>query len=310
MDSTREIGRLDAACPICGSKEARRLGPLPAAMHFAGAVLDRELAGGHLWDCTSCGFSFRAPSLTQEAYFELYAAAPDEVWQETDDRNDFVLVRAWIEASLPANSRILDVGCNTGDLLAPFASRHEICGIEPSTAAAQRAEARGLRILGGSLDALPEDDVGFDLIIACDVLEHVVAPLDFLRAARGALAPTGRLLITTGDRGAPLWRLCGSSFWYCSFPEHVSFMSCAGVSGVMSRAGLDVETVDTFNYRKYAAAGRAARYLAALGHALAPRTYAALRARMVGGEQVSVPGCGASADHLFVVARAGATRSG
>jgi 2-polyprenyl-3-methyl-5-hydroxy-6-metoxy-1,4-benzoquinol methylase len=55
-----------------------------------------------------------------------------------------------------------------------------------------------VRIVGGNLFDLSPQSLGrFDLVIACEVIEHVAHPGDLLSHLRGFLAPGGRLLLTT-----------------------------------------------------------------------------------------------------------------
>jgi 2-polyprenyl-3-methyl-5-hydroxy-6-metoxy-1,4-benzoquinol methylase len=52
--------------------------------------------------------------------------------------------------------------------------------------------------LGGNLfDSNPDQTRLFDLVIACEVLEHVAHTTDFLRQLKGFITATGRLLPTT-----------------------------------------------------------------------------------------------------------------
>lgn len=55
-----------------------------------------------------------------------------------------------------------------------------------------------ITVVGGSFFDLSPDNIGkFDLIIACEVIEHVAHPDEFLRHLRTLLLPEGRILLTT-----------------------------------------------------------------------------------------------------------------
>jgi len=58
--------------------------------------------------------------------------------------------------------------------------------------------AGSIHLLGGNLfDLDPEKTGRFDLVIACEILEHVAHTVDFLKQLRRFLNPDGRALITT-----------------------------------------------------------------------------------------------------------------
>ncbi len=55
-----------------------------------------------------------------------------------------------------------------------------------------------VKIVGGNLFDLKKEDIGtFDLIAACEIIEHVAHPDKFLSHLKSLLAPSGRLLLTT-----------------------------------------------------------------------------------------------------------------
>lgn len=96
-------------------------------------------------------------------------------------------------------SRFLDVGCGYGFALdvARFAYGWTGVGVEPSLAGRRGAAELGLDIRAEYLTA--DTDLGepFDLILASEVVEHVIDPLTFLTALRAHLAVGGTLIVTT-----------------------------------------------------------------------------------------------------------------
>lgn len=79
-------------------------------------------------------------------------------------------------ALLPAAGRIVDVGCGTGADVASFPSSYDRHGIDGSATAIAFAEARhpGVRFRTATLPGACEEIIGgADLILLCDVLEHV-----------------------------------------------------------------------------------------------------------------------------------------
>jgi 2-polyprenyl-6-hydroxyphenyl methylase/3-demethylubiquinone-9 3-methyltransferase len=100
--------------------------------------------------------------------------------------------------------RVLEVAAGDGALCAMLAARG--CTVTANDLRTESLEAdlarfsnaSQIRVLGGNLFELDPEQTGrFDLVIACEVLEHVAHSIDFLRQLRRFLNPGGRALITT-----------------------------------------------------------------------------------------------------------------
>jgi len=102
------------------------------------------------------------------------------------------------EGNLPANARILEIGCGTGHNLPMLAAFGSVEAIEIDPAAREIASAR----LGSPVGAapLPElsgvDRGAFDLIAVLDVVEHIEDDVAALKAMATCLKPGGKILIT------------------------------------------------------------------------------------------------------------------
>jgi SAM-dependent methyltransferase len=212
------------ACRLCGDSRIRCLGAVPDSDCFAGRILQLPLDGGRLWCCDACQSMFRHPVLLTSAYLGLYADGAADEWSGDDGRLDLAIIREIIaQKARPAG--VLDVGCGAGDFLLTLPAELAKYGVEPSVAAAAVAANRGLSILAPTLAQMPPQR-SFDVITMIDVIEHVTVPGDLLDEALRHLAPSGTLIIATGDPGNALWRrIFRSHFWYSSFPEHITFPS-------------------------------------------------------------------------------------
>jgi SAM-dependent methyltransferase len=210
-------------CRLCGSDDVTDLGAIPDSDYFAGRVLLEPLAGGRLIRCSACHSMFRHPILSASKYLELYEYGNPTQWSGGADRQDLSIVRSEILAN-PGLSKILDVGCGTGDLLFSLPKHFQKFGIEPSTAAGH-AELRGIKIVARQIDNLPAH-ARFNVVTMIDVIEHVVDPTSLLIQAYAHLEPGGKIIISTGDPDCSIWRQTFKSrFWYASFPEHITFPS-------------------------------------------------------------------------------------
>lgn len=117
------------------------------------------------------------------------------------------VIAALLERSrVAASPRLLDAGCGTGANLLAFSSLGRAVGIDPSAEAASFCRARGLFCVAqGRLGDLPFPPEQFDLLFACDVLEHVADDRRALVELHRVAAPDALLVVTV-----PAYRLLWS----------------------------------------------------------------------------------------------------
>lgn len=292
------------ACLGCGSRHVRVVGRLPASSWFAGRPLAGPLPGGQLYRCGDCFLKFRFPVLPAATYQALYDNALDSAWPADSPRKDWDLIVDQVRQHMPSGGRILDVGCYSGGLLARFDGAYEAHGVEINRAAAAAAVARTGCHVWPTLDGIPED-LRFDVVIAADVIEHVLDPGAFLDRLAKLLRNDGVIILTTGDADAPLWRLFGANWWYCFHPEHVSFISKRWLAVQAGAGPLSVRQCSRFRYTRLPASRWLMDAFLAVSYGLFPRVYIAAMtvARRLLGRPGGVPvrGVGLSADHLLVV---------
>lgn len=100
--------------------------------------------------------------------------------------------------------RVLEVAAGDGSLCACL----QLAGCEVTAndlrkenleqAVAHFTNGGRIRLLSGNLFDLDPSETGqFDLVIACEIVEHVAHTVDFLRQLKRFLTPDGRLLLTT-----------------------------------------------------------------------------------------------------------------
>jgi methionine biosynthesis protein MetW len=113
---------------------------------------------------------------------------PDEII-----RYDLQVIASWIQPG----SRVLDLGCGTGDLLAWLTANKGVkgTGIEKDKEKAAFCIARGLSVLQGDLNTEVEDypDGSFDYVILSQTLQQVFEPAALLHS----LSRIGRQVIVS-----------------------------------------------------------------------------------------------------------------
>ena len=277
---------------------------LPEAQHFAGQSTSSPLAGGTLWRCQTCRFVFRDPLLPDGEYERLYARGSLNLWDsESAPREDFRLIRKLIAGYGGASAKVLDVGCYTGQLLKSLPDSFQLYGIEPNRLAAMVAADRGITLISSAQECANQLRQTFDVILLCDVIEHVAKPKDFLQTLGKSLKPGGWLVVSTGNSDSWLWRLTKARFWYCHFPEHISFVGTHWLSTVPQTIQLKPRQLVFFNYR-----GNGINVLklgAALIYWLSPAFYKIIR-RVTSRTRIDkpTPGMGATKDHVICVLEA------
>jgi SAM-dependent methyltransferase len=117
-------------------------------------------------------------SSVAEGWAELWGRFAEPVWQI-----------AMTEAGIGPGSRLLDVGCGSGDFLAYAAKLGaSTAGIDPAPGMVAIARAAGVDARHGSTEHLPWSDGEFDVVTAFNALQFaedpVVALTEFKRVGR------------------------------------------------------------------------------------------------------------------------------
>lgn len=293
-----------ATCPCCSSIDSTFKGRLPNVEWFAGVRLHQALDGGGLFECTQCHLLFRFPLQPPETYAKLYNQPSVAIWSGTVRRRDWELIETRLLRNETGARQILDYGCHTGGLLRHLAFIQERYGVEINASAAEFAALNSKAVIFPSLSAIP-NDLRFDAITACDVIEHVENPRELVSQLLSLLKPTGSLILTTGDANASLWKKSGANWWYCFYPEHIAFISRDWLNYYEKNG--DFIVVECTNFRQGSLSFLRRKWEHLLIHAYrtlpdfllaAARLARKLRGK---GPPASVPGNGATADHLFAV---------
>lgn len=97
-------------------------------------------------------------------------------------------------------STVIDIGCGPGNLTAQLMELgHFAIGVDPSTVMLQRASAKGLRVAGGSAEALPLRDACCDVVSAATSF-HWFDQARAVPEMRRVLRPGGRVGLFTNIR--------------------------------------------------------------------------------------------------------------
>ncbi len=235
-------------CPSCKSNSLIVRGEIPEIAHFAGISLTRPLCRTLLIKCESCSLEFKFPRLKKEDLDGLYRRINIDAWQYSlATRPDWDMAVALIRNHC-STGLILDVGCFDGQFLDYLPNYYQKYGIEMNDAAIRKAQQRGLQIIGSDFHHLKSRSEHFDVIVATDIIEHAENPLSFMQILSDSLTAGGMLIVSTGNSKAISWKLMGSRYWYCSLPEHISFVNDAWLKATGRSLGLRVEYLSYFSH--------------------------------------------------------------
>jgi 2-polyprenyl-3-methyl-5-hydroxy-6-metoxy-1,4-benzoquinol methylase len=145
-------------------------------------------------------------------------------------------------------SAILDVGCSRGELLGRIPATIRRCGIDCLD---PRAVSPGFEYLQRDLaQGIPFGEREFDVVLAGEVVEHLLDTIGFLRECRRVLRPGGVLLLTTPNlaywRNLLQWSRQQQFFFVdhrAGENGHVRYFAPRTLRAAMVEAGFRVEAL-------------------------------------------------------------------
>jgi 2-polyprenyl-3-methyl-5-hydroxy-6-metoxy-1,4-benzoquinol methylase len=142
------------------------------------------------------------------------------------------------------SGRLVEIGCAYGFLLEEARRWFDVAGIEPFGEAAAHCRRRGLEVLTGTADADMLGRLGAaDVFVLLDVVEHLPDPFETLAQCVGLLNPGGLIVLTTGDFGSTTARMAGSRWRLMTPPQHLWFLTAAGIRRWADRNGMRIEAL-------------------------------------------------------------------
>lgn len=212
-------------CPCCLASNISPVGNLKyqEKINFS----SHEVILSHipeLWKCRDCLSRFVQYTVDAETAKTLYSTGrPGDRWsKDVFDQNKTGEIIEQMSTIFRGGGNVLDVGCNTGELL-DFAQSFgcRTSGVEYSAASREILEEKGYKPYA----SLGETPGKYDVITAFDLFEHLYNVPAFLESCREKLSARGRLVILTGNIGSLSAVVAGSRWWYAQYPEHIVFPS-------------------------------------------------------------------------------------
>jgi 2-polyprenyl-3-methyl-5-hydroxy-6-metoxy-1,4-benzoquinol methylase len=215
--------------------------------------------GREFWRCVDCGLEKQYP-LPRKEDLELYYnnSYIDGMYKIFTDAREMKILTAEQRFKeirhYYTSGRWLDIGCSDG-VFVEFALQKGLDaeGIDMAQAAIESARNRGLPVFCTTIDDFrPVTEYAF--ITAFDVLEHVLNPLVFLKAAYDLLISGGIIAISLPNQASFYNKLMGRNWFFYIPEEHLHFFNPRTVKKLFIRAGFEIIEIKkshkplTFNY--------------------------------------------------------------
>lgn len=246
----------DRVCPVCSSGAQRLVGRV---VHYVEGCAPADVV-----ECPTCESSWvaevqrvdglydaiyrHARDLPGYARYDRFSeVVRDDVRSASDQRlweieGPYAAVKWAIDAVDGASRRVLEVGSGLGYTTAALrAGGVEAIGLDESREAVRSAVARfgEFYVASSVAEHLEENPGGYDLVIATEVIEHVVDPVSFLSDLLSLVRPTtGAVLLTTPNKDAH----GRSEVWATDLPPvHLLWLGSRSLEALAAAAGASCE---------------------------------------------------------------------
>jgi 2-polyprenyl-3-methyl-5-hydroxy-6-metoxy-1,4-benzoquinol methylase len=266
FDDTRELGAGGATtnrasdqlalvatrCAICGTDTGE---PIGVGEDFEFRTSPDTFVAMR---CSACSLVYLNPRPAESEFARIYPANY-HAFDFTPEQFGFVYkVRRRLEArralswchDLPADARILDVGCGDGfhlKLLKDFGRPGwTLEGIDLDERAVAAAKANGLNVRHAAVESAGLLAASYDLVLLIMTIEHVADPRGLLASIRDLLKPGGRVVIVTDNTGSLDFRLFHGRHWGgYHFPRHWNLFDKRSLASLAERVGLEPSRIRT-----------------------------------------------------------------
>src|SRR5580658_3604281 len=150
-------------------------------------------------------------------------------------------VQLLVKTLVMPGTRVLEVGCGLGDLIADLHGS-KVCGIDFSAEAIRIARRRhpGLDLQVADVERDPLPAGPFDVVILSDVLGHFDDVQHAMERIRTVLAPGGRIVVTYYNFvWEPILRFAERIGWKTPYPLQ-NWLSMDDITNLLGLAGFEV----------------------------------------------------------------------
>lgn len=249
---SKPLKLIDVQCCVCESDDAAKVG---AGADYEYRTSDDVFAA---MQCHRCGLVYLNPRPDVSEFERVY---PPNYHAFDFSEKDFGIVykiRARLEAKrllgwcarLPADARILDVGCGDGfhlNLLRKYGVKSwQLEGVDLDERAVAMAEKSGLKAHTGSVEDLDLLENTYDLALMIQTIEHVENPAAILSAVKRILKKGGKLVVVTDNTDSFDFGFFKKSYWGgYHFPRHWNLFNRKSLTKLAENVGFEVADLTT-----------------------------------------------------------------
>jgi 2-polyprenyl-3-methyl-5-hydroxy-6-metoxy-1,4-benzoquinol methylase len=241
-------------CCVCGSTTANA--------DKVGSGYDYEyftsLDDFDVYRCKECTNVYLSPRPDVSEFERIYPPSYHSLDFSEENYSFVHKVRSRLEANrllryadgVPADARILDVGCGDGfhlKLLQQYGKKTwTLEGVDLDSRAVAIASKTGLTIHQGSVEELALESEQYDLVYTIQTIEHVANPNTFLKAIHRILRPGGRLVIVTDNTDSIDFGWFRKNYWGgYHFPRHWNLFNPKSLRRLAQETGFTVSDLQT-----------------------------------------------------------------
>jgi SAM-dependent methyltransferase len=233
---------IESDCPACGSDRHSK-------------VWEYQSIDYHR--CQQCMMFFMCPAPTDEMHLRWVETSEALRYWRDDmpaeirssrvkmyrERADYILGKLK-DLGFSAQS-VLEIGAGNGELMHELATRPEspfarLIALEPQPIT---MDLPGVQIVQSGFEGVPAD-ARCDVVLAFEVIEHILEPVSFLKSASSVLRPGGLLFLSTPNEQSLEVGTLREHSSNITF-DHVRLYNPAAIGHLLDRAGFDLLHVET-----------------------------------------------------------------
>jgi len=247
----------DRSCPVCGSRDAKRLGARGGRAHHEARGVETNVVR-----CNECALIYTHPTLMPVT--NPYDKESDKYFQLHDEQEKIrqgESFAAFAEVVLGGPGRMLELGCGCGELLRGAMNRGwSARGVEMTDGFIRVAIAHGVPIERSPIESCKSLDETYDVVMLAAILEHLYDPMETLLRIKNAVRPGGLLFIDVPNEASlsmqigNLYMRARGRDWAINLsptfpPFHVVGFSPPSLRRALNEVGFEVYKLEVFKWK-------------------------------------------------------------
>jgi ubiquinone/menaquinone biosynthesis C-methylase UbiE len=244
------MNKIDFDCPICKGKDFTVLYEDDLGNRLPTFNYDFSINGNKTFrivKCTNCSHCYATPR-SENIYVNYDGNVQDDIYLRLEGQRlqtDKKVIKEIIKIK-PNQSKLLDIGCATGDFLSVAQNYFLVEGLELSTWSTAIARKRGFIVHQKLIKDLQADNQ-FDIITLWGVIEHFEFPNDEIRNINRLLKTGGIVALWTGDIDTIFPKLIGKKWWYFQ-GQHIQMFTKKSITLLFEQNGFKKIQINKYPY--------------------------------------------------------------